>query len=542
MSAVVIRLALLIAAAAVLWTFSLPVYVDIALFVGLFIVSTRAAKTNLALLAASASMFAGGLQLFLAGRDTVLKTHYREHEKYAQPDGRYVAGVNDVIDVPHGDLPAIDPLFPPALFEARRVHFSTDSLGFRNDHEFRPGDTVLLGDSYLVGNGIDQRDTLPGRLAKAGVSVYSLGYPFNPIVYERRASWFLEAEQREMSFAAFFFEGNDFLGAPAPADVPTAGRLERIENAYDTFRGRFLNEHFPFLSYPAPLFGLTRRLERLFAVSNGKVPVEMMRVGPRTIGILRDHANTARYASPALVLDGIPQVWSRVRCAFFIPEKARVYSSLAGSPFLDPPPALTSLRERMESFGVAVVDLTPTLTAAAREKLAGSELVYWADDTHWNPAGIESVIGTVRACIDRPSSPRTEPYRREAHLIHAFGRDYRIAQGGNAALDASVEHPFGGMLEGWAANDLGSTVGVSVVAFRDDKAVSAAVPRIARPDVAAVLGDNAATAGFRLFFPSDTLERWREELSVFALKDGIAVELRLPGREKHRRGDGTIEN
>src|SRR3989344_5199275 len=50
----------------------------------------------------------------------------------------------------------------------------TDARGFRNPPGATGSDLVLLGDSFVYGTGIDQKDTLAQRLRESGYDVYNL--------------------------------------------------------------------------------------------------------------------------------------------------------------------------------------------------------------------------------------------------------------------------------------------------------------------------------------------------------------------------------
>jgi SGNH hydrolase-like domain, acetyltransferase AlgX len=63
-----------------------------------------------------------------------------------------------------------------ALQHPRHVTFTTDSRGFRNPREMQRPEVVVLGDSYVVGVGVSDRDTLSEQLsARLGVDVYNYG-------------------------------------------------------------------------------------------------------------------------------------------------------------------------------------------------------------------------------------------------------------------------------------------------------------------------------------------------------------------------------
>jgi|tagenome__1003787_1003787.scaffolds.fasta_scaffold20790935_2 hypothetical protein len=63
-----------------------------------------------------------------------------------------------------------------ALQHQRHVVFTTDSHGFRNPREIEHPSIVVLGDSYVVGSGVSDDQTVTQRLAaRLGVDVYNYG-------------------------------------------------------------------------------------------------------------------------------------------------------------------------------------------------------------------------------------------------------------------------------------------------------------------------------------------------------------------------------
>ena len=49
----------------------------------------------------------------------------------------------------------------------RRIRFTTDELGFRNLEGASWARIVLVGDSFVVGSGVDDAETIPARMARA---------------------------------------------------------------------------------------------------------------------------------------------------------------------------------------------------------------------------------------------------------------------------------------------------------------------------------------------------------------------------------------
>src|SRR5262249_55369582 len=78
----------------------------------------------------------------------------------------------------YGDLTAIGNL--PALRQYRAEVFTTDTLGFRNAAQILKGpvDAILVGDSFAVGAGVKDDQTLPSRLSEPrSCGVYNAAGP-----------------------------------------------------------------------------------------------------------------------------------------------------------------------------------------------------------------------------------------------------------------------------------------------------------------------------------------------------------------------------
>lgn len=76
--------------------------------------------------------------------------------------------------------------------EPRRVLFQTDSLGFRNDSDYRGEPYLLVGDSFIVGSGTSQRDILSSQLRRAcGLRTHNAAFIGGIFEYAR---WVLRAE------------------------------------------------------------------------------------------------------------------------------------------------------------------------------------------------------------------------------------------------------------------------------------------------------------------------------------------------------------
>lgn len=400
------RLMLYFAIAFLFWTLSLPLYVDLLAWAILLIVGALTPIVCLVITSVSMVISVGVVRLIVP-----LWFHdfqfYREHERYAQ-SGIYASNVNDVIDMPYGDLVAIDRQTPIGMAEPRRVHFKTDSRGFRNEREFNNQRFILVGDSFVVGNGTDEPDTLSGILQRTfGIEVYNVAYPSDPPDYYRRAQEFLRDISSDVQFAFFYYEGNDFIGSGnyvAETEYTLPPWVGETLNSYDKFRAEYLSRFPKLFSHCRWLSLLGRQVEREF-VARERTSISVYNVEGKPMGFFDTASSFAMDPNIRLQPDMPENVATHTACAFFIPTKLRTYQGLLPPNVREKIPAeasaLRSLRESLSAYNIPVIDLTPALSDAALKLVESKEYVFWRDDSHWNGNGMRAVAPIVVECLMR---------------------------------------------------------------------------------------------------------------------------------------------
>jgi hypothetical protein len=314
----------------------------------------------------------------------------------------YVPNQEVDFHMPFGDLFAMSNYFYSSLPELRRERFYTDSLGFRNRHDYRGESIVLFGDSFVVGNGTDQFDILSEVLnEKYGLDVYNAG--MSGAVGEYLDRFRLMERTYGKGFRAVFliFEGNDF---PCESGSVTAESLQ-LRNEQPALHG-LLAERYPralALATYVPeqvrqlesyrfFFGLTRRaMFRLGLYGRGDLSVIVKRVGPYDMGFWTHYIkqSTLRQACEwDPVFSGLKEIANRVDLIVFIPTKYRVYFPYLGLGQELPNAQWDYLNDFARSIGVRAVNLTQPLAAESAKLLEEGQYTFWRDDTHWNPHGI----------------------------------------------------------------------------------------------------------------------------------------------------------
>lgn len=279
--------------------------------------------------------------------------------------------------------------------------FSTDGRGFRNAADLTRADIALVGDSYLEGAYVSDRETAAVRLQeRLGRPVVNLGVSGYGSLQELKVLEKYAVPLAPTMVAWFFFEGNDLdddqdfenamayeQGVPAPAHPPQSafqkwrGFVERsftvnafmqlrkwsdwlVPNGIDSF-GWFRDRD-----------GISHRMYFYdFYATRTFGPYEQQRF-ETTKAAFRRGAEICRQHGIRLV-------------AVYIPIKFRVYGDLctypAGSPCVrwKPWDLEAQFAEFSRAAGIEFLSLTEPMHRAA----AAGQVVYVPEDSHWSAEG-----------------------------------------------------------------------------------------------------------------------------------------------------------
>lgn len=361
-------------------------------------------------------------------------TYYRAHERLLRADrSAYYPHRDLTIHMPFGDLFAISRGAYPAIREPRRVHFVTDSLGFRNWKDYSGEPYVLVGDSFVVGNGTDQDDNLTGVLAREfSIKTYNASFPSNAQTYVANALSLQERIGDKFHVILFLFEGNDF---PCPAPTKEVEQAIAVEKATlsssdrpnrnpQSVKWRLLGEYKRALQLSYRMvrwlltrardteiyrfsFGLSRRAMQSFSAATDaswENPVAVYTIYGKQIGFLRSYINETSRMAPcdwSQIREDVRQIKDRIALIVFIPTKYRVYQPAIDPGVTLPSEQLVFTRDLAAKLGVPMIDITPALREAAVRAGARGEFVYWRDDTHWNPVGINIAASEIANALNR---------------------------------------------------------------------------------------------------------------------------------------------
>jgi hypothetical protein len=333
--------------------------------------------------------------------------YYRPHEKFSGPDLRYSKNVHFEMAMPHGDLKALA-LHTEVETEPRHVVFETDSLGFRNARDYHGQKYLLVGDSFIVGNGTSQQDILTEQLLnKHGIDSYNLSYPGGVKEYYSYVKSFKGTDKQDAKVILFLFEGNDFPLNKDPAPVitnqSTAKSNPIIQNIKAFYRSISKTNMYRFI------YSATRRLIAEY-IKNNEEQVETGTIGKLPIAFLKHYIDvTERDFLPENLETElyISAMKDDIEHIFFIPTKYRVYYNLVNNHKQQNDHALPDKQWEYaqslgQKFNIPTTNLTPALIEESEKLLGDDALTYWKDDTHWNRYGI-SVAAEI---ISKKISPK----------------------------------------------------------------------------------------------------------------------------------------
>lgn len=318
--------------------------------------------------------------------------HSRMETRDEQGRSIYKPDTRLEMEQPFGDLKRMANPEQALDTEPRSILFQTDSMGFRNEAPPEKPRWVLVGDSFIAGNGNSQPDLLTSQIKDRGVSVYNLGWPGAIPDYVANIEKFQREKNRDAMFLLFVFEGNDFSETERMRLEGFSEIKKKWKTFFSAYRNFFRNTDLYRLTYI------------LYASIKSKVSpktnVIVHTIGDRKVGFYKRYIEAAgrdHYAFPLWVEEELKRVSPVIAHIFFIPIKYRVLRDLIDSPG-EPLPnaqwqALQDLAKRLE---LPATNLTPHLVQGTKKMFQEKgELSFWTDDTHWNRAGTALAAETV---------------------------------------------------------------------------------------------------------------------------------------------------
>jgi alginate O-acetyltransferase complex protein AlgJ len=277
----------------------------------------------------------------------------------------------------------------------REVIFTTGDLGMRNAPEMLAQfDTLMIGDSFLVGPGLTQADIVQSKLHDD----YGL-YPYATGLDMVQINRTLAVSGRTPETVIWVGTDYNFMRLVAPTvaigePVPDLAH-DWVPMALKVQADRVLRHHLYAREY-------------LFSRNNPDRRYGVLLGEPDHLLFREQEARQLSVYTPAEVvatLDGllaIVAMWEAAGVDFVfvpVPNKITIYYDWLPEPYqmLDSVEVMQApvadLIVAAEAAGVRVVD-TLSLFNAARDR---GEIVYQYDDTHWNARGVEIIAEAIVA-------------------------------------------------------------------------------------------------------------------------------------------------
>jgi hypothetical protein len=319
------------------------------------------------------------------------KTYYNAGTKYSLESRKYQSNIDDVINMPHGDMVTLDRR-AKYLSVPREQKFITDNRGFRNDGDNIDHNLVIVGDSFVAGSNNSQEHTISNIIyRKYGIKPYNLGFPGNVSIYKKKMKEYLK-DYPEAKFIMYVYEGNDFskkIGWNYRLFGYAASNVTRVQNRIVKLT--------PY-KFDDILFNKLK-----VAVAGSQISVH--KIGNQDIGFYDKYTAVSKLSDPTI--SNSPgdddSVLEHLVCAFYIPTKYTVYkkyiTNSSDSYIEEHDPKYMLLKKYLSKYDVSVTNLTHELQREAERLLNNDQYVFWQDDTHWNHHGMEAVSESLFKCL-----------------------------------------------------------------------------------------------------------------------------------------------
>jgi hypothetical protein len=325
----------------------------------------------------------------------------------------------------------------PNLRHYRPMLMSSDELGYRNPPHTaqRKIDVLILGSSLTIGNSVNDDQTLSSQLEKlTGVTCYNAGFRFNdggclyPIFQPDIQRMFSFIDALQMHSGTVFFEFSERCPS-----MPPGGR-ELVDTPENNCRLAFI-KLVDKLHITAPIsyvqgFLIVSPLQQVciklhkWLINRFQLPnpylelaaIRQLKNGKTILFFPAEVQYFSEYRDPALSMPFFIELAKGLGlrglkfAVVLVPCKYRVYHDLlqpSDRGYEDYPCFFTRLARALSEKKIPVVDLTDMLRAAAEDEIKKDSYVYWLDDTHWNPHGINLSARALANLIQDQAKHRT---------------------------------------------------------------------------------------------------------------------------------------
>ncbi|MFN0164992.1 MAG: alginate O-acetyltransferase AlgX-related protein [Bryobacteraceae bacterium] len=307
----------------------------------------------------------------------------------------------------YGDLANLGNL--PSMRQYHAQTASSDELGFRNP----PGtvstgrvEVLLVGDSFSLGTGLSDWETLPAQLAvRGGVRVYSVATQSQ-----------LPALGQLLSMASRLRmdQGIVLVQLLERKDTPAASDLLASPPPVSSFcdLGKWARTIGSDLIHYSPLKILASRWQRSLQddrVLPNPLYRNIVTAKLRNGQVMLFHRDEIRDEPPAVEISALKCLQRELAARnlhlaiLLVPNKYTVYRHLLARGHPAPSEeALSRLDRALRDAGLQVIHPLPRLRQAAEAAFARRRYIYWLDDTHWNREGVAVVAAEVARDLAAP--------------------------------------------------------------------------------------------------------------------------------------------
>jgi hypothetical protein len=330
-----------------------------------------------------------------------------------------------------GDLAAYGNL--PGLRQYRAERFTSDALGFRNDPSLLGEEVsaILGGDSFAVGSGVSDHETLSAQLsALTGCVVYNTGSEAGRVLPDDIVKVAHHLNMRGRFVIRLLAEQSDPPAIPTPQTLFVRALQARMPAGIRALAGRLMG----FVEV-SPLQILSTRawkaLEDDRILPNrysSRVVKATLTTGDvmlfrATAADRADHTRGATLNYWRWLRDDLHQAQLDL-LVVLVPSKYRVYRPFVVDQSVvrrAPDDSWGQLASDLRATGVSVLDLTPVLSVEAAHALEHGEYLYWLDDVHWNARGIAVATRVIQEHWRVPASSCSPPALRQGGSLRGPG-------------------------------------------------------------------------------------------------------------------------
>tara|TARA_B100000427_G_C15512122_1_gene596707 strand:+ start:1727 stop:2965 length:1239 start_codon:yes stop_codon:yes gene_type:complete len=390
--------------------FAFPVWIDVILSIALFFYFKKIINSLVFCIICLIFAFSTN---YLWGDYKIDDVFYRPHEKYSN-NTHYKKNINETMAMPFGDLYAIGNESKKLenfekIAQPRTVQFITDEYGYRNNEDIYKAEVLLVGDSFIVGNGTTQSAIPSSQLQNiTNLSIANIAYPGDPKLYEKKLINFLKNKKKKQKIYVFYFEGNDFTIMDNIEKNNTFFNFKKyIDVDFDNLKSIYLTIVYPsdysfFRIVRRQIFVQINNIKSFFIKKDNKnkddSKIEIKKIKKKYVSFYKSYTELTKSKNINTYIFKDKNVLKNINGIFFIPTKYRVYTAKIDNTKNLP---YEILKKGYQKEKIPVYDLT-TILISGQDKI--NDFVYWRDDSHWNKIGIKLAMEYVSTKITNNSN------------------------------------------------------------------------------------------------------------------------------------------